>query len=61
MWNLNCGEGQEEWTKKKTLLFGFRMMVTDDEKELLQMYEMAEIRLQRIHKIRVKEFDRKAE
>ncbi len=38
-----------------------RMMVTDDEKELLQMYEMAEIRLQRIHKIRVKEFDRKAE
>lgn len=35
-----------------------RMLVTDDEKELLQMYEMAEIRLQRIHKERVKEFDK---
>ena len=34
-----------------------RMMVTKDPKELLRMYEFAEMRLQKIHKTRVKELD----
>lgn len=36
-----------------------RMMVTDDPKELLAMYEWAERRLQRIHIARVKELDKR--
>lgn len=35
-----------------------RMMVTKDPKELLRMYEFAEMRLQKIHKARVKELDK---
>lgn len=34
-----------------------RMMVTKDPKELLRMYEFAEIRLQKIHRARVAELD----
>ena len=34
-----------------------RMMVTKDPKELLRMYEFAEMRLQKIHRTRVAEFD----
>ena len=34
-----------------------RMIVTKNEKELLKMYEAAEIKLQTIHKERVKELD----
>ena len=34
-----------------------RMMVTNDPKELMNMYEWAERRLQTIHKERVKELD----
>lgn len=34
-----------------------RMMVTKDSKELLRMYEFAEMRLQKIHKARVAELD----
>lgn len=35
-----------------------RMMVTDDEKELRQMYEWAERRLQKIHKARIVELNK---
>ena len=38
-----------------------RMMVTKDIRELTRMYEFAEMRLQRIHKERVKELDVKME
>ena len=34
-----------------------RMMVTNDKKELRQMYELAERRLQKIHKARFAELD----
>ena len=34
-----------------------RMMVTKNPKELLRMYEFAEIRLQKIHRARVAELD----
>lgn len=34
-----------------------RMIVTKNEKELLKMYEAAEIKLQTIHKERLKELD----
>ena len=34
-----------------------RMMVTNDKKELRQMYEYAEMRLQKIHKARFAELD----
>ena len=38
-----------------------RMMVTDDPKELMKMYEFAERRLQAIHRIRVNELMRREE
>ena len=38
-----------------------RMMVTKDLKELTRMYEFAEMRLQKIHKERIKELDVKME